>query len=261
MDLARKRLSALRQTYAEMQMLRGAGFDDQQWQDSLRAVGSIVTAQDVRLSAAAGSVRDFDFDQAQAQLDQALGELQAGLDLAQRARVAAERRAQQAAPLETSAKTIRMPDLSGRVQAPSILIMTDGSAQPDGGAPAAPVVSTATTLSLIETRSGIVFRCDGRSTVLGRGLDPGGVPPEVYLDLSRACDPGESEELGVSRRHAEIAKLATGFSVRDLGSTNGTRLRRIGQSTWQILPEQQWTTLAEGDSLQFGLLECGVRLN
>jgi hypothetical protein len=48
--------------------------------------------------------------------------------------------------------------------------------------------------------------------------------------------------------------------IRDLGSTNGTRLRHAGQIAWETLAVQQWVALREGDTLQFGLLECTVSL-
>jgi hypothetical protein len=246
-DLARRRQSMLRQVYADMQLQRGAGFDDADWQDALRSVGSILVAQETRLAAASASLRAARYDEAQAQLDQALGELQAALDLAQRARVAAGTRARGA--------TRHMPMLDPAdaiVGSPSVPL-----------APPAPRVVTPqtaqfSTLLLIETRTGTLFRCDGRATIVGRGLDAPVAAADTYIDLSRACDPGEAEELGVSRRHAELQRQGLGFVVRDVGSTNGTRVRHPGQSTWQPLVPQQWMLLQEGDVLQFGLLECSV---
>jgi hypothetical protein len=51
-------------------------------------------------------------------------------------------------------------------------------------------------------------------------------------------------EATVSRRHAEVVRAASGFVVRDLGSTNGTFVNGI-----RVQGEQP---LANGDSLRFG---------
>lgn len=246
-DLARRRLSTLRQTYADMQLQRGPGFDEAVWQDALRSVGSILVAQDTRLAAANASLRARDFAEAQTQLDQALGELQAALDLAQRARVAASTRARGA--------TRHMPllDASG-----SAVIVPTPPMQPPAPHALTPQTAQHAALVLIESRTGTLFRCDGQLTVVGRGLDGPAPAAEGYIDLSRACDPGEAEELGVSRRHAELQRQGYTFAVRDIGSTNGTRLRRGAQTSWQTLAPREWVVLQEGDTLQFGLLECAV---
>ena len=258
-DLARRRFSTLRQTLADMQMQRGPGFDDPGWQEAVRSVVSIAAAQEVRLAAAASNLRDNQFEDAQAQVDQALGELQAALDLAQRARVAAGMRARTAA-VQAGRITAPMPTLAGGATPSGPLTPFPAPAMPAAVAPArSPGAVTA--LLLIEARTGTLFRCDGRSTVLGRGLDPTGPQVDPYLNLSRACDPGEAEDLGISRRHAEIGRQEIGFLVRDLGSTNGTRLRHAGHSEWQSLTPQQWITLQEGDTVQFGLLDCTVSLS
>jgi pSer/pThr/pTyr-binding forkhead associated (FHA) protein len=119
----------------------------------------------------------------------------------------------------------------------------------------------ARTASLIEVRNGTMFRSDDRGSIIGRGLDSMSPSSEPYINLSQACAPGEAEDLGVSRRHAEIARLANGYSIRDLASTNGTRLKRAGQASWATLQPREWTLLQEGDILQFGLLEVAVSLS
>jgi hypothetical protein len=48
-------------------------------------------------------------------------------------------------------------------------------------------------------------------------------PPGAVLGRSRECDV-VLDDAGVSRRHAEIRPQAEGWTVRDLGSTNGVRL-------------------------------------
>lgn len=253
-DMARRRLSALRQTFADMQLQRGPGFDHREWADAVRSVGSILGAQDVRLASAWSSIRDGRFEEAQVQLDQALGELQAALDMAQRARVAATTRARaRLVEVDTSARTAPMG-----TTVPIALPTVEAAAPAIGGAPSP---RTATSLLLIESRTGTLFRSGVQAAIVGRGLDAGQVAPPGYIDLSRACDPGDAENLGVSRRHAEIAPIGGGFAVRDLSSTNGTRLRHPGAASWQVLTPQQWVALREGDTLQFGLLECAVSLS
>ncbi len=260
LETARKRYSAVRQTLADMQLQRGPGFDDAPWRDTVRSVASILAAQDVRISSAAGSIRDGAFDDARAALDQSLGELQAAGDLAQRARAAANARAHVATLLIVpDGATTKMPDLSAPLVTPPTLVPSSQvvtSAPPTQPASTQPVVRA---LSLIEVRNGTLFRCDGRPTIVGRGLDAPSVSP--YINVSLACDPGEAEDLGVSRRHAEVARQDGGFSVRDLASTNGTRLRRKGQASWSTLVAEQWMPLREGDTLQFGLLEFTVSLS
>ncbi len=48
-------------------------------------------------------------------------------------------------------------------------------------------------------------------------------PPGAVLGRSRECDV-VLDDTGVSRRHAEVRPSAEGWTVRDLGSTNGVRL-------------------------------------
>ena len=248
-ELVRRRVSDLRRTLADMQMQRGAGFEDPAWLDAVRAVGSILSAQDTRFAGAMVSVRSGDFAAAQPQLDQTLGELQAGLDLAQRARAGASARAQNA---------LLQIGVAERVQSVSeqLVASTLGQTQPIRIVHPVP-----NSLLLIEARSGTLFRLDARPTIIGRGLDPGTGSPGPYLDLSRACDPGEAEDLGVSRRHCEIALQEQGFAVRDLGSTNGTRMRLAGQNDWFPLVAQQWQLLHDGDVLNLGLLQCSVSIS
>jgi hypothetical protein len=272
LETARRRFSALRQTSAEMQLQRGPGFDDALWLGAVRSIGSILSAQDVRLAAAAASVRGRSFEEARATLDQALGELQAALDYAQRARSAANARAQMAphggtelppAPgTASAAKDVTQPISLPRAGRPASGVPSP--ALPAGPVPGAvpPVPIPAPQVrqvSLIEVRGGSIFRTVKFPAVIGRGLDSPMPPGQQYLDLSQACDPGDADELGISRRHAEIAREASGaIAVRDLNSTNGTRQRRAGGGAWVALAPGEWSSLGEGDELQFGLLSCTV---
>ncbi len=253
---ARRRFSAARQLMADMQLQRGPGYDDEEWQKSLRTFGGILSAQDVRLAGAAASMRDGDFDQAQSALDQTLGELQAGLDMAQRARAAASARSRPAAAM--SGLTVPMPQLDATLSAPNRVTGPLSLPPP----PVAPLPVVPRAISLIEVRTGTLFRCEVAGATVGRGLDAPRSPadPDAYLDLSRACDPGEAEYLGVSRRHAELRRTAIGWTMVDLASTNGTRLHHKGETAWTDVPARQPTLLAEGDVLQFGLLEVTVVL-
>jgi hypothetical protein len=60
-------------------------------------------------------------------------------------------------------------------------------------------------------------------------------------------------ERSVSRRHAEIRVTAENISIRDLGSTNGTRVN--GQQT------TSWRQLQDGDEIQLGELPLSVRIS
>ncbi|MGH2345609.1 MAG: FHA domain-containing protein [Chloroflexota bacterium] len=252
---ARARFSAARQLLADMQLQRGPGYDDAAWQEAVRSLASILSAQDVRLAGAAASMRDGDFDQAQAALDQTLGELRAGIDMAQRARAAALTRS--SPDVAALGVTVPMPHLGPTLSVPSRM---SGPLTPPPHS--VPVAAAARAISLIEVRTGTVFRCEVGGAYIGRGLDGPRAPddPDAYLDLSRACDPGEAEYLGVSRRHAELRRTAEGWTIADLSSTNGTRIRRPGSTVWTDLPAHEATLLAEGDILQFGLLEVTVAL-
>jgi hypothetical protein len=257
LQAARQRFSAARQLLADMQLQRGPGYDDAEWQDAVRSFGGILSAQDVRLAGAAASMRDGDFNQAQSALDQTLGELQAGLDMAQRARATASARSRPTSAVQIG-NTIPMPQLDVTLSAP--VRVTGPLTLPTPQVAPLPVVPRA--ISLIEVRTGTVFRCEVAGATIGRGLDAPRSPadPNAYLDLSRACDPGEAEYLGVSRRHAELRRTDNGWTLVDLASTNGTRLHHKGETTWADVPASQPALLAEGDVLQFGLLEVTVAL-
>lgn len=60
-------------------------------------------------------------------------------------------------------------------------------------------------------------------------------------------------ERSVSRRHAEIRVTEEGISIRDLGSTNGTRVNGQQATSWQ--------SLQDGDEIQLGDLPLTVRIS
>ena len=253
---ARRRFSAARQLMAEMQLQRGPGYDDVEWQEAVRSFGGILSAQDVRLAGAAASMRDGDFDQAQSGPRPDAG------------RIAGRTRHGATGP-GRRVRAVTSDGGHGRAHRADAAIGRHayGAARVTGPLilpppPVAPLPAVPRAISLIEVRSGTMFRCEVAGATIGRGLDGPRSPtdPDAYLDLSRACDPGEAEYLGVSRRHAELRRTASGWTVVDLASTNGTRLRHNGETTWADVPARQPALLAEGDVLQFGLLEVTVAL-
>lgn len=62
------------------------------------------------------------------------------------------------------------------------------------------------------------------------------------------------EKLGVSRSHARLSPTAARLFILDLGSTNGTAIN--GRAVGVNVP----STLADGDYLRLGRLECVVRI-
>ena len=76
--------------------------------------------------------------------------------------------------------------------------------------------------------------------LIGRPDNLEGLTPEVDLT------PFGGRDRGVSRRHAEFVVIDNNLYLRDLGSTNGTRLNR------NLLYPDQLYRLADGD-----LIECG----
>ena len=74
---------------------------------------------------------------------------------------------------------------------------------------------------------GSTYRLDAAIVTAGRHPDS-----EIFLD-----------DVTVSRRHAQIERGATGYSVRDAGSLNGTYVNRVRVET---------APLQHGDELQIG---------
>ena len=81
---------------------------------------------------------------------------------------------------------------------------------------------------------------------IGRGDSGSGVIPLFpQIDI---------EKLGVSRSHARLSPTAAKLFIIDLGSTNGTAIN--GRNVGANVP----STLADGDYLRLGRLECVVRI-
>lgn len=83
----------------------------------------------------------------------------------------------------------------------------------------------------------ITFRLDKESNLIGRSSEVRGIHPEVALDFDDA----------VSHRHALLNRRADGtFIVRDIGSTNGTKLNGVELAAMVDTPIQ------DGDELTLG---------
>lgn len=91
-----------------------------------------------------------------------------------------------------------------------IVLSVDSQRRNDAGCPEPPV-----------DRSEHVFALDRRSLAIGRA-------DTADLQIPIHGDPY------VSRRHAEILQLGAGWGVRDLGSTNGTKLNGAPLEGWEI---------------------------
>ena len=81
----------------------------------------------------------------------------------------------------------------------------------------------------------------GPTALIGRGNRDQGVQPEVDLGVHPA-------DRGVSGQHAVLRISASGVTVTDLGSTNGTSLN----GSDALLGANVETPLAEGDRIHVG---------
>jgi hypothetical protein len=82
--------------------------------------------------------------------------------------------------------------------------------------------------------------------LLGRSDPRHEVVPD--MDLS----PYGGQHLGVSRKHAVLVQTDTGFSIRDLGSTNGTIVNG------KILGANESWPLRDGDEIRLGKLAMNI---
>jgi pSer/pThr/pTyr-binding forkhead associated (FHA) protein len=82
-----------------------------------------------------------------------------------------------------------------------------------------------------------VYVLAGSELLLGRRSDVKDIHPEVPLD----------EDAGVSHRHAKILREGDGWSVLDLGSSNGTELNG------NLLGPGTRARLKAGDELRLGI--------
>ena len=103
-------------------------------------------------------------------------------------------------------------------------------AEPSGETGEVPAYEESAVASLVVRRgpnAGSRFPLEAEVTTAGRSQDS-----EIFLD-----------DVTVSRRHAEVARTAQGFLVRDVGSLNGTYVNR--ERIEELL-------LADGDEVQIG---------
>jgi pSer/pThr/pTyr-binding forkhead associated (FHA) protein len=81
----------------------------------------------------------------------------------------------------------------------------------------------------------------GNDFLIGKRSVSQGVHPEIDLGIAPA-------DIGVSRTHARLHLDATGLSIIDLGSTNGTSLN----GTEDLIPPQTSIPLQPGDRIHVG---------
>ncbi len=91
----------------------------------------------------------------------------------------------------------------------------------------------------------------GRAFVLAEGKRLPVPSAGAVIGRSRDCDV-VIEDSNVSRRHAEIRPAGTGWTVTDLGSTNGVRVN--GRAASGAVP------LAPGDKLELGTVAMGFEI-
>ena len=92
----------------------------------------------------------------------------------------------------------------------------------------------------------------GRAFVLAEGKRLAVPASGAVIGRSRECDV-VLEDSNVSRRHAEIRPSGTGWTVADLGSTNGIRVNG--------LPAAGTVALAPGDRLELGTVPVGFEVD
>ena len=91
-----------------------------------------------------------------------------------------------------------------------VVLSVDSQRRNDAGCPEPP-----------DDRREHIFALDRRSLAIGRA-DAGDLQIPIHGDPY------------VSRRHAEILQLGAGWGIRDLGSTNGTKLNGALLEGWEI---------------------------
>ncbi len=95
----------------------------------------------------------------------------------------------------------------------------------------------------IETETNQSLGIEVKSQVtIGRGDLDEGYTPDINLE------PFGAHDAGVSRRHAILFAAESSLYIRDIGSTNGTRI-----NGYDLEPNQTYR-LREGDRIEFGHL-------
>jgi len=103
---------------------------------------------------------------------------------------------------------------------------------------------TGASFASLEFADGVRFDLGSRETMLGRSDPVDQVEPDVDLSFHGGF------EQGVSRRHAIIALRENGYTLEDLGSTNGTFHNRE-----KVIPGSP-VTLVEGDVIYLGKMKA-----
>ncbi len=138
----------------------------------------------------------------------------------------------------SNTEAVAEPKAPGTADLPQL-----GAQQPQAQAPANTLTLTFPT--------GQTFSMQGDEASVGRADVAQNWRPEVDVIPFG----GGAPDLGVSRHHARLARLAGGFAVTDMGSTNGTYVN--GHAT----PYNQPVPLNNGDTLSFGALNTQVSIS
>lgn len=159
-----------------------------------------------------------------------------------------------AAPMTS---TDSSPTTPGRVApAPAILPMPGSNDHRAGGDPVEDVDSTVMRGSLPSSglgrsarRNGLEIRLADRSSPIGVGLvvgrnpsGDGGVPGAASLAVA---------DVSLSKTHAVLRATLSGVDVRDLSSTNGSRIRCADGRSIEC-PPGEWISVPQGAVLLFG---------
>jgi len=99
-------------------------------------------------------------------------------------------------------------------------------------------------VACLELEDGQRFELSSDETLLGRSDPVDQVEPDVDLSIYGGF------EQGVSRRHALILWDENGYTLEDLGSTNGTVVNRE-----KVIPGQP-VSLVEGDVIHLGKMKA-----
>lgn len=121
-----------------------------------------------------------------------------------------------------------------------------GVSQADHFAHITEVYKKALVLFVLDEKDPIIIQNIDKYVILGRPVSPADNVSTV--DLTRHGAP----QLGVSRQHVKITPAYNGYSIQDLGSTNGTWLNEI-----RLTPHSLYI-LRNGDQLRMGQMNMNV---
>jgi len=135
---------------------------------------------------------------------------------------------------------LRMPVAPTMPSAPAVAATGPGlslqTAAPMTEAPRASALTSGPRLEITVGSLSGSYALNPGVTTIGRTDPANGNRPDVDLSVDQA----------VSRRHAEIRHSAAGYSICDLGSTNGSVVNG------RAIPRHQEIPLADGDEIRIG---------